>query len=157
MAAPEAPPAPRPSQVARTPLQRSLLDDVPHGMQSRREVMRGGTDRANGAAGRTPDSMSEPAPDPANPLSEAVRGAGASGPGVELLESRRASMAVEPRESIVGFCNERTVHRTQLKEKLNSAKNLVCHRECEDVKSGLRSARQDEWGKWRMFNAAVPV
>eukprot|EP00959_Pyramimonas_sp_CCMP1952_P248511 5194602-Pyramimonas_sp.AAC.1 len=38
-----------------------------------------------------------------------------------------------------------------------SAKSRVYHRESEDVRSGLRLARQDERVKWRKFNAAVPI
>eukprot|EP00959_Pyramimonas_sp_CCMP1952_P175158 3660393-Pyramimonas_sp.AAC.1 len=44
-----APPASRSSQVTRTPLQRSLLDDAPHGIQSRNEVMRGRVENADGS------------------------------------------------------------------------------------------------------------
>eukprot|EP00959_Pyramimonas_sp_CCMP1952_P095529 1997340-Pyramimonas_sp.AAC.1 len=46
------PPASRSSQVTRAPLQRSLLDDVPHGIQSRDEVMRRRVENADGRAGR---------------------------------------------------------------------------------------------------------
>eukprot|EP00959_Pyramimonas_sp_CCMP1952_P210161 4397662-Pyramimonas_sp.AAC.1 len=46
---------------------------------------------------------------------------------------------------------------SQLKKKLKSAKNLVYHRESEAVKSGLRLARQDKWGKCRKFDAAVHI
>ena len=46
----------------RTPLQRSLMDDVPHDMRGRNEVMRRRTDGGSSASG------SEPAPEPENPL-----------------------------------------------------------------------------------------
>eukprot|EP00959_Pyramimonas_sp_CCMP1952_P418631 8769809-Pyramimonas_sp.AAC.1 len=72
-----------------------------------------------------------------------------------LLARREASLAVKPQGSLVGLYNERAVHKPQSKKKLKSAKNLVYHRESEDVQSGLRLARQDEWGKWRSFSAAV--
>eukprot|EP00959_Pyramimonas_sp_CCMP1952_P158657 3318649-Pyramimonas_sp.AAC.1 len=107
------PPASRSSQVPRRPLQRSLLDDVPHGMQSRYEVMRGNVENADGSAGRVFDSVSEPALEPANPLLEAMRRAGTSGLGMDLLARREASLAVKPHESLVGFFNERTVHKPQ--------------------------------------------
>eukprot|EP00959_Pyramimonas_sp_CCMP1952_P356071 7457127-Pyramimonas_sp.AAC.1 len=108
--------------------------------------MRRRVENVDGSTGSS-DSASEPAPEPANPLLEAMRRAGTSGPGMDLLARREASFAVKPHESLVGFFNERTAHRPQSKKKIKSAKNLVYHRESEDVKSGLRLARHDEWGK----------
>eukprot|EP00959_Pyramimonas_sp_CCMP1952_P352079 7376809-Pyramimonas_sp.AAC.1 len=46
------PPTTRAPRVTRTPLQRSLLDDVPHGIQSRNEVMRRRVENADGSMGR---------------------------------------------------------------------------------------------------------
>eukprot|EP00959_Pyramimonas_sp_CCMP1952_P403933 8464264-Pyramimonas_sp.AAC.1 len=85
-----------------------------------------------------------------------MRRAGTSEPGMDLLARREAPFAAKPRASPAGFFNERAVHKPQSKKKINSTKNLVYHRESEGVKSGLRLARQDEWGEWREFNAAVP-
>eukprot|EP00959_Pyramimonas_sp_CCMP1952_P256092 5348958-Pyramimonas_sp.AAC.1 len=87
------PPALRSSQVTRTPLQRSLLDDAPHVIQSRNEVMRVRVESADGSTGRVFDSVSEPAPEPAKPLLEAMRRAGTSGPGMDLLARRETSLA----------------------------------------------------------------
>eukprot|EP00959_Pyramimonas_sp_CCMP1952_P073806 1542744-Pyramimonas_sp.AAC.1 len=101
--------------------------------------------------------MSEPAPEPAKSLFEAMQRAGASGPGVNLLESRHASMAVKPHDSLAGFFTERAINEAQSKQKLTSAKNMVYHREYEDVGSGLRLGRQDDREAWRQFSAAVPI
>eukprot|EP00959_Pyramimonas_sp_CCMP1952_P075609 1580380-Pyramimonas_sp.AAC.1 len=46
-----APPTTRSPQVTRTPPHRSLLDDVPHGIQSRSEVMRRRVENADGSTG----------------------------------------------------------------------------------------------------------
>eukprot|EP00959_Pyramimonas_sp_CCMP1952_P058075 1212359-Pyramimonas_sp.AAC.1 len=62
-----------------------------------------------------------------------MRRAGASGPGMDLLARGEASLAVEPRGSFVGFFNQRSVHKPQSKKTLKSAKNVVYHRESEDV------------------------
>eukprot|EP00959_Pyramimonas_sp_CCMP1952_P318678 6668272-Pyramimonas_sp.AAC.1 len=86
-----------------------------------------------------------------------MRKAGTSGPGMDLQARRAASLAVKTHESLVGFFNERTVEKPQSKKKLKSAKNMVDHRESEDVQSGLRLARQGEWGKQRKFNVAVTI
>eukprot|EP00959_Pyramimonas_sp_CCMP1952_P192007 4014589-Pyramimonas_sp.AAC.1 len=110
-------PASRSSLVTRMPLQRSLLDDVPHSIQSRKEVIRRRFQNVDGSTGRVSDSASEPAPEPANPLLYAMRRAGTSGPGVDLPARREASFAVKPHESVVGFFNERAVHRPQSKKK----------------------------------------
>eukprot|EP00959_Pyramimonas_sp_CCMP1952_P226675 4739624-Pyramimonas_sp.AAC.1 len=75
MAAP-VPPASGSSLVTRAPLQRSLLDDAPRGIQSRCEAMRGRVENAHGSTGRVFDSASEPASEAANPLLEAARRAG---------------------------------------------------------------------------------
>eukprot|EP00959_Pyramimonas_sp_CCMP1952_P162103 3389285-Pyramimonas_sp.AAC.1 len=53
-------------------------------------------------------NVSEPTPDPANPLLDATRMARASRPGMYLLARREAPYAVEPHESPVGLFNERT-------------------------------------------------
>ena len=121
------------------------MDDVPHDMRGRNEVMRRRTDGASSV------SASEPAPKPENPLLDMWNRTGTVGAGVDLLQRRNANT------SLISFFNEREITKTQSKKKLKSAKNLVYHRESEEVKSGLRLARQDEWGKWRKFNAAVPV
>eukprot|EP00959_Pyramimonas_sp_CCMP1952_P037048 775291-Pyramimonas_sp.AAC.1 len=90
------PPASRSLLVTRAPLQRSLLDDVPHGIRSRNEVMRRRVENADG-------STAEPAPEPANPLLDATRRARTSGPGMDLLARREASFAVKPHVSLVWF------------------------------------------------------
>eukprot|EP00959_Pyramimonas_sp_CCMP1952_P264879 5538525-Pyramimonas_sp.AAC.1 len=108
-----------------------------------------GVEHADGRTGRVPDSVSEPAPESAQPLLEAMRRAGTSGPGVDPQAQREDSVAVKPHESLVGFFNDRAVHKPQSTNKLKSAKNGVYNRESEDSRSGLRLARQDERGKWR--------
>eukprot|EP00959_Pyramimonas_sp_CCMP1952_P415181 8699353-Pyramimonas_sp.AAC.1 len=72
-------------------------------MQSRNEVMRRRVDNADGRTGRVPNSVSEPALEPANPLIEAMRRAGTSGPGMVLLARRDALLAVKPHELVIGF------------------------------------------------------
>eukprot|EP00959_Pyramimonas_sp_CCMP1952_P197155 4123019-Pyramimonas_sp.AAC.3 len=124
----------------RTPLQRNLLDDVPHDIRAREEVMR-----------RRVDSASEPAPEPASPLLDAWNRSGTTGAGVDVLQRRSANV------SLVSFFNERMTTRGQSRKKLKSSNNIIYHRESDQVKSGLRLARQAEWGKWRNFNAAIPV
>eukprot|EP00959_Pyramimonas_sp_CCMP1952_P274036 5728206-Pyramimonas_sp.AAC.1 len=57
-----APPASRSLLVTRTPLQRSLLDDAPHGVLSRDEVMRRRVENSDGSTGRVPDSVSGQVP-----------------------------------------------------------------------------------------------
>ena len=154
----EDPPAEQPGpRSTRTPLQRSLLDDVPHDVRGRSEVMRRRLDTGGSSSERRSASMSEPGPEPANSLLEAWERTGTSGSGVDLLQRRAASIAVKSHDSLVGFFNERTVNKPQSRKKLKSVKNLTYHKESEEVKSGLRLARQDEWGKWRKFNAAVPI
>eukprot|EP00959_Pyramimonas_sp_CCMP1952_P212631 4448947-Pyramimonas_sp.AAC.1 len=102
------PPASRSSQMTRTPIARSLLDDVPHGIRSRSEVMHRRVENADGDTGRVSESVSVPAP--AKPFLESMRRAGTSGPGMDLLARREVSLAVKPHESLVGFFNECTVH-----------------------------------------------
>eukprot|EP00959_Pyramimonas_sp_CCMP1952_P201881 4221342-Pyramimonas_sp.AAC.1 len=70
--------ASRPPQVIRTPLQRSLPDDVPHGVRGRSEVMRrrlavGGSASPAGRAQGDASSGSAPGPrpEPVSPLLEA--------------------------------------------------------------------------------------
>eukprot|EP00959_Pyramimonas_sp_CCMP1952_P389811 8169125-Pyramimonas_sp.AAC.1 len=71
--------------------------------------------------------MSESDPEAASPLFEAMQRAGASGPSMNLLVSRQASMAVKPREPLVGFFHGRAINKTQSKKKLGNANNLVYH------------------------------
>eukprot|EP00959_Pyramimonas_sp_CCMP1952_P415788 8711761-Pyramimonas_sp.AAC.1 len=71
--APAPPPGPRPPQVARAPLQRSLQDDVPHGLQSSSEEMRRRVYNGERTTGRPSDFMSEPAPGPVSPLFAAMQ------------------------------------------------------------------------------------
>eukprot|EP00959_Pyramimonas_sp_CCMP1952_P282822 5912027-Pyramimonas_sp.AAC.1 len=87
--------------------------------------MRRRVENADCRARRGSDSVSEPAPEPANPLLEAMRRTGTSGPGMDLLARREASLAVKPREPIVGIFNDRTVHELQSRKKIKSAKNIL--------------------------------
>ena len=95
-AAAAAAPAPR-----RTPLRRSLLDDAPRGVLDRGEVMRrrlGQTGSASSAQGferQASASASEPAPEPARPLLEAWNRSGTAGSGVNVLQRRTGSVAIE--------------------------------------------------------------
>eukprot|EP00959_Pyramimonas_sp_CCMP1952_P054979 1149010-Pyramimonas_sp.AAC.1 len=76
---------------------------------------------------------------------------------MDLSASREATLAVKSHESLVGFFNERTANKPQSKNILKSSKDLVYHRESEDVKSSLRLARQHAWGKLLTVNAAIPI
>ena len=88
-------PEPRSARASRTPLQRSLLDDVPHSVRGRSEVMRRRLDTGESASSeRRSDSLPEPGPEPAKPLLEAWQRTGANGPGVDLFQRRTASVAV---------------------------------------------------------------
>eukprot|EP00959_Pyramimonas_sp_CCMP1952_P161595 3379108-Pyramimonas_sp.AAC.1 len=93
------PPASRLLLVTRTLLQRSLLDDAPHGIQSRNDLMRRRVENADGSTGWVSDSVSVPAPELANPPFHAMRRAGTSMSGMDLLARREASFAVKPHES----------------------------------------------------------
>eukprot|EP00959_Pyramimonas_sp_CCMP1952_P333120 6975433-Pyramimonas_sp.AAC.1 len=73
--------------------------------------MRRRVDNADGSMGRDFDSVSGPASEPANPLFEAARRAGTSGPGMDLIACREASLVVKPHESLVGFFSESTFHK----------------------------------------------
>ena len=152
-----------------------------HGARGRSEVMRRRLDTGSASSGirepQNPGTVSEPGPEPASPLLEAWQRAGTCGSGVDLLQRRSASVAILPRgecaerrsvardlqklhspdTSLTASFNERYINKTQTRRKLKSAKHLVYHRESEEVKSALRLARQEEWGKWQTFNAAVPI
>ena len=114
---PASPPTATPQP--RTQIQRDLLDDVPHDIRGREEVMR-----------RRINSATEPAPEPANPLLEVWNRTGTTGAGVDMVQRRTANI------SLVSFFNERITTKGQSKKKLKSAKNITYHRESEKVKSG---------------------
>ena len=85
----------------------------------------------------------EPQPEPAEhdkQLLEVLIRTGETGPGMDMLERRTPN-------ALASFYTERTKLKGQSKKKLKSAKNLVFHREPEDVQLGLRASRKEEWTK----------
>ena len=96
--------APRSSAAAaapaRAPLQRSSLDDVPHGMRDRGDAMcrldEAGSASSGPATTRERSaSASGPSPEQARPLFEAWNRSGAAGTGVEMFQRGAASTAVQ--------------------------------------------------------------
>ena len=55
------------------------------------------------------------------------------------------------------FYTERMQLKGQSNKKLKSVKNLVFHRQPEDVQLGLRVSRKEEWINWQNFKSGYPI
>ena len=112
---------------------------APRQRESEREELTHSTRRRieRSVSGGTAD---EPQPEPAardTQLLEVLRRTGETGPGMEMLERRTPT-------ALASFYTERAQLKGQSKKKLKSVKNLVIHREPEDVQMGLRVSRREE-------------